>query len=63
MATEPATLLEDTDPETVFSVSLSVTDAVDVIEDALINDSMDDLKSLALNIFGLLIDAGVSDAP
>jgi hypothetical protein len=52
-----ATLLEDTNPDTVFSARLSVTDAVDVIEDALLNDSLDDFKSLALNIFGLLIDA------
>lgn len=57
MAILPETLLEDTNPSTVFTIQLSVSDAVDVIEDALLNDPLEDFKSLAFNVFGLLIDA------
>lgn len=62
MAVLPETLLEDTSPSTVFTVQLSVSDAVEVIEDALLNDTLEDFKSLAFNVFGLLIDASNNDA-
>jgi hypothetical protein len=54
---QPETLLEDTDPATVFTVTLSVEEAVNVIEDGLLNSQDDEPADLALNLFGLLIDA------
>lgn len=49
--------LADAEPDTEFTLTISVEDALNVLEDGLANDSLSDLNSAATNLFGLLIDA------